>query len=208
MGIMHTIVLALITAAAVFGVAAPTEAAVLLVNGSGQLTGATGVVVDGAAYDVQFVEGTCTDRFSGCETTSDLTFQTALAAYFAAQALLEEVLIDGSAGDFDTHYELTLGCSTNETLGCHVLIPYAAGGGEVTLAEAFNTNAALGDVPNQLVLARSYDTTQRPQYVYALFTPAAGGVPEPSTWAMMLLGFGAIGFSVRRQRKVSSHVTA
>jgi hypothetical protein len=28
-----------------------------------------------------------------------------------------------------------------------------------------------------------------------------GGVPEPSTWAMMLLGFGAIGTSMRRKRK-------
>lgn len=27
-----------------------------------------------------------------------------------------------------------------------------------------------------------------------------GGVPEPSTWAMMLLGFGAIGFAMRRRK--------
>ncbi len=27
------------------------------------------------------------------------------------------------------------------------------------------------------------------------------GVPEPSTWAMMLAGFGAVGFSMRRRRK-------
>ena len=27
------------------------------------------------------------------------------------------------------------------------------------------------------------------------------GVPEPSTWAMMLLGFGAMGFALRRKRK-------
>jgi hypothetical protein len=30
------------------------------------------------------------------------------------------------------------------------------------------------------------------------------GVPEPSTWAMMLLGFGAIGWAVRRQRSRAS----
>lgn len=29
----------------------------------------------------------------------------------------------------------------------------------------------------------------------------AGAVPEPSTWAMMLIGFGAVGFSMRRRRK-------
>jgi hypothetical protein len=28
-----------------------------------------------------------------------------------------------------------------------------------------------------------------------------GAVPEPGTWAMMLLGFGAVGFTMRRQRK-------
>lgn len=29
--------------------------------------------------------------------------------------------------------------------------------------------------------------------------PRIGGVPEPATWAMMLLGFGAIGFAIRRR---------
>ena len=30
------------------------------------------------------------------------------------------------------------------------------------------------------------------------------GVPEPATWAMMLLGFGGIGFSMRRSRRSNS----
>lgn len=34
------------------------------------------------------------------------------------------------------------------------------------------------------------------------FIPTA--VPEPGTWAMMLLGFGAIGFSMRRRRRVTA----
>lgn len=32
----------------------------------------------------------------------------------------------------------------------------------------------------------------------------ASAVPEPATWAMMLLGFGAAGYSMRRQRRQSS----
>jgi hypothetical protein len=31
--------------------------------------------------------------------------------------------------------------------------------------------------------------------------PPGTEVPEPATWAMMLLGFGAIGYSIRRRRK-------
>jgi hypothetical protein len=35
------------------------------------------------------------------------------------------------------------------------------------------------------------------------FDPVIGGVPEPTTWAMMLLGFGGIAASVRRRRRSS-----
>ena len=34
----------------------------------------------------------------------------------------------------------------------------------------------------------------------ALFQTGQGAVPEPATWAMMLLGFGAMGVSLRRRR--------
>jgi hypothetical protein len=32
----------------------------------------------------------------------------------------------------------------------------------------------------------------------------AGGVPEPATWALMLIGFGGVGVSLRRSRHVAS----
>ena len=34
-----------------------------------------------------------------------------------------------------------------------------------------------------------------------LWTDAGGSVPEPATWAMMLMGFGLIGMTARRQRR-------
>jgi hypothetical protein len=32
------------------------------------------------------------------------------------------------------------------------------------------------------------------------FSPVEGAIPEPSTWAMMLFGFGAVGFAMRRRK--------
>lgn len=31
-----------------------------------------------------------------------------------------------------------------------------------------------------------------------------GAVPEPATWAMMIIGFGAVGFAMRRRQKVTT----
>lgn len=36
----------------------------------------------------------------------------------------------------------------------------------------------------------------------------AGGVPEPATWAMMLIGFGAVGFAARSSRRRNISVAA
>jgi hypothetical protein len=36
--------------------------------------------------------------------------------------------------------------------------------------------------------------------VFAAAPDAVGAVPEPSTWAMMLFGFGAVGFAMRRRK--------
>ncbi len=38
-------------------------------------------------------------------------------------------------------------------------------------------------------------------------TSAAGAVPEPATWAMMILGMGAIGFTMRRRRSITTTVS-
>ena len=40
---------------------------------------------------------------------------------------------------------------------------------------------------------------------FRFFAPSAGSVPEPTTWAMMLLGFGVIGFALRKAGNAVAH---
>ena len=53
------------------------DAATLIVNGNGILTGATGVNLNGTLYDVEFVDGTCEALFNGCDSFEDFTFGVA-----------------------------------------------------------------------------------------------------------------------------------
>ena len=54
----------LVLAAVLVLMAGGAQAATLNVVG-GQLMGASGVLVDGSLYDVQFLDGTCIDLYSG-----------------------------------------------------------------------------------------------------------------------------------------------
>lgn len=192
--------LAAAASALMLGFGAPAIAATQLTDGSGHLTGATGVTVGSATYDVTFAEGTCAGLFGGCAANSDFTFGgDALGAQAAAQALLAQVL----TGGFDTDFALTFGCGApNISDGCLALIPWDTGSGVVTAGAAYNTNNVSDPTGIGVGFQTSFDTTSAPQYVWALFAPStAGAVPEPSTWAMMLLGFLGAGAALRRERR-------
>ncbi len=78
---------------------APSHAAVTQVNGSGEVTGATGVLVSGNLYDVEFFIGTCLDVFTNCvEGNHDFAFSTASDAAAAAQAIFDQVFPVNTAG--------------------------------------------------------------------------------------------------------------
>jgi hypothetical protein len=59
------------------------------------------------------------------------------------------------------------------------------------------TFASLGLTPGQYIY-----TGDRLDSVIINIGP--GGVPEPTTWAMMLIGFGAIGFAMRRGKRAAA----
>ena len=47
-----------------------------------------------------------------------------------------------------------------------------------------------------------------PYFITLNLLTSTGAVPEPSTWAMMLMGFGGLGFQLRRKRKTAALLQA
>ena len=70
---------------------------------------------------------------------------------------------------------------------------------------AAGTNANLFDSLGQYRL----NTTNPFQsgFVTATSSAATPAVPEPATWALMIIGFGAIGFAMRRRQNFVTRVS-
>jgi hypothetical protein len=87
-----------------------------------------------------------------------------------------------------------LGPTSQLTFGPNLISPLnivlnlSEGGGSVTIFEAYNTQT-------QFINYVTDGTAQNPITFFS-------AVPEPSTWAMMILGFSGIGFIAYRRRKI------
>lgn len=195
-----------LAAIAAASLAAPqmAQAATLTTNGTGQLTGATGLTLGSlGTYDVSFVEGTCTALFNPCSSNSDFAFNSQADAATAANALLG--LIAGTS--FDANPDLTFGCGPAYVSQCLMMIPYQVDShGNVHLINAANNSSLYGVADWSFASSinlnvndnSSANDTSR---VYARFSRAPTAVPEPATWAMMLVGFGAMGAMLRGRKK-------
>jgi hypothetical protein len=201
----------LVLAMAAFGasvLSAPAGAATILVDGSGHLTGAAGVQVLGTFYDVSFVDGTCASVFGGCNDAADFDFNDSVLAMFAAQALLDQVFIGHPIAEFRDNPSLTVGC-VSAVLSCSAIVPFEVSPLSSSFADTFLAHIGLIDndeVRGPQGFSSTFDTTSENSLdglVYARFTLSAGTsqLPEPSTWMTMLLGFGAVGFAMRRSPK-------
>jgi len=175
--------------------ASPSASAATLNVSGGQLLGASGVIVDGSSYNVEFLDGTCIALYSGCDSIGDFTFQTETAALLASQALLDQVFLDDT-GLFDTDPELTNGC---ESVGlCRAFVPYGIEAGDSVLTSfTYNYWADGGrvDKVGLVSVVDAEDLSASTASVYAVWTP----VPEPGTAALM--GLGLLGLSVRKRRE-------
>lgn len=189
-------------AATALAMSAPATAAVQITDSNGILIGATGVNVEGTFYDVSFLSGTCASLFTGCNDSSDFDFTTSTSSHAAAQALIDQVFLNVAAGQFDNNSALTLGCYS--TTYCITLIPYYSSVSSVLASALFNDSygpdaTALGQI--------NFDEPAGfggSNYARFTLSSVSAAVPETSTWAMMLLGFGAMGVSLRGRRRTKS----
>ena len=69
----------------------------------------------------------------------------------------------------------------------------------------FDDRIVTEDDELNIPLTQFYDT-----HTGGMFSTAAEAVPEPSTWAMMLIGFGGVGLAVARRgrRQVATATVA
>lgn len=170
----------------------------LQVSGTGILLGAQDVSVNGTLYDVAFLDGTCVQLFSGCDSISDFTFTTAASTNAAAQALLDQVLTDGPLGNFDSLPSRINGCADNTGQGfCAILTPADFLVNNIVAQNGIQESSDL--VRPAFTLSGEnllvFDTV-----VYAVWTPQqVSAIPEPSTAALLLAGVAALGMARRRR---------
>ena len=194
---------------AVFAPFAAHSVPVLQVNGEGQLTGATGVNVNGTLWDVVFSDGDW-DFSSG----EGLPASTKEEADLFSQALLDQVLLDSALGLFDSDPEMTNGCENLNT--CIFFTPYLVDDVNTFFSLAFNQRAEgvqddfVRDIPG--VLGLTGDFGDATNWTLGEWTPSSveppidppvdppAEVPESGTLALLGIGLFGMGCFARRRK--------
>jgi hypothetical protein len=178
---MHKLILGLVGATALT-VASAAGAAVSVDAGTTvDVTGPTG---NDLVFSLGYSDSDVTSPF-----TETLVFTNTLAGFYGVT-----LTTTASGAGADNDVDITGALITGGSLG----------GGSVSLATLFNNDILESYGIFDLFLGAG-------QYTLTIdgtrgTTGSFGGsvafnaIPEPATWAMMLLGFGAVGFAMRRRR--------
>jgi hypothetical protein len=165
-------------------IAAPAaNAATILKDAGGLVTGVTGLVVDGKTYNVSF-HNLCVEAYGSCSSNADFVFGSQNAAFFGAQSFVLNVF----SGVVDSR---TLGCEATYQ-PCNKLIAYRNGAGSLSGVFLMASGATVEFAPLPIDFSN---------LSFVRFTLESSAVPEPATWGLMLAGFGLVGAGLRTRRR-------
>jgi PEP-CTERM motif len=199
---MKSALLTVIAATTALAFATPVSAAVL--------------IADGITYDLtldSITNGGLTGNFtldiSGINTASDTEGGRTGINAFALNDPSIGTAIDGSASGFVfTSGGLNAnGCDGSGNFFCFdnpsiPPIPGALLGDSLTLMFSVTSDTVGSwDAYDNPDFKIDWVGSQNNYDLVSLGIPVNGAIPEPATWAMMIIGFGAAGYSIRRRRK-------
>lgn len=181
---------------------ASVHAAAELVWDGSQYTGATGIEVGGALYDVSFVDGTCASIFNGCDEASDFQFDEQ-GALEASQAFLGAFFHYGfptSGPNLDLYADFARGCSDPD--GCVFATPFSSDGFFVDLY--YVANGSLEYDYADSVSYRPFDWGVERQMgigrVWAVWSPQIVAVPIPPSAGLFGLSLAIL---LRQRQRIS-----
>lgn len=124
-------------------------------------------------------------------------------ATFSFEDALSQVGMDyGSADGYNTFVVYLASGGTQSWTGQQILntVPATANGNQTSMITngRLTFSATAGDAITGIRLVSSRNSLEIDNI------GVVSAVPEPGTWAMMLLGFGAVGFSLRRRRRIGA----
>lgn len=140
------------------------------------------VVVNGVTYSLG-VSGAQNISYSGFPTFSPMIFTASGSATFVLDSALFASFIDASTLCNIFHAPSSGVCVSGDA----TTLPTLAN----IVSSSDNLTFSYSTPPPAIERNAQYTLT----YTYSPFA-----VPEPATWAMMVIGFGAIGFAARRKR--------
>ena len=198
--------------------AGSVNAATAVMSG-GQLIGATGIEVNGASYDVAFLDGSCNSLYNGC---TGLPFTTSSGALDASQALIDQVL-QPQGINFSNSY-LINGIDDLTSYSLYVALimtPVTESGGlgtvnvrSVQFGYSLQTDLTAGDLPYPFYGKASDQTSSTSPFsyspamvdeVYAVWTPAAvSAVPLPAAAWLFISAIAGLAGAKRLSRSKGS----
>ncbi len=109
-------------------------------------------------------------------------------------------------------YQVTFSLAGNPDGGGSTKVAVASDGGSQSSVYSFlqgaNTKSSMGWTPQSFTFTATgesanltFSATENNAYGPALDNVGIAAVPEPATWAMMILGFGVVGATVRGSRR-------